>query len=629
MNNNNINYALISTSDKSNLDRIVNYLINKDFKIISTGGSYKKIISVLEEQNLESLETNVIEVSQITEYPELLEGRVKTLHPKIAAGILADSKNDLHMNDIENYQIPKISVVVVNLYPFQNTIKSTKDLDKIIENIDIGGHTLIRESFKNYKDVSLLVDPNDYNDFINKHSSLNNKELYNYNFQLGLKGINHVTQYDMVIANYFNHIKLNQGENSDQNINFNNNSNIENPIYRCYTPLHNLKYGCNSHQKRAMICSNQINTDTTINNSLQNNMFQVLQGDVGYINILDAINGWNLVYELSKTLCIPAAASFKHTSPAGVGVGISLSRILEETYGVINEDLTPVATAFIRARYTDPLSSFGDFISISHCVDKTTALLIKREVSDGIIALDYTDEALEVLKSKRDGKYIILKVNQEYIDSNNNKINDYNDFTKINIKEFGNIALTQEDNNYNTNYDSLTNIVTNNKNLSDNEKIDLIIANVSLKYAQSNNVAFAYQGQLIALAAGQQNRVDCVKLAGEKALKWKMRQHCRSITYRKILEGKNMKKKDINNEIINFIDNNILSNEKEDFLKDYYISMASDAFFPFRDNIDVANKFNVKNIIQPGGSMADENIIEACNEYNMVMCFTGHRMFYH
>ena len=627
MNDNHIKYALISTSDKSNLDIIVNYLIKNDFKIISTGGSFKKIINILEEQNLENMNTNIIEVSEITEYPELLGGRVKTLHPKIAAGILADSNNTLHMNDIDTYQIPKISVVVVNLYPFQNTIDNTKDLNTIIENIDIGGHTLIRESFKNYKDVSLLVDPNDYFEFINKHSLLNNKELPNYNYQLGLKGLNHITQYDMVIANYFNHIKLNQGENSDQNINYN--SNIENPIYRCYTPLHRLKYGCNNHQKRAMICSNQINTNMTCDNSLHSNMFQVLQGDVGYINILDAINGWNLVHELSETLNIPAAASFKHTSPAGVGVGISLSKILEETYGVSNENLTPIATAFIRARYTDPLSSFGDFISISNCVDKTTALLIKREVSDGIIALDYTDEALEILKSKRDGKYIILKINKEYLLNINNRSNKYSNHTKINIKEFGNIALTQEDNNYITNYDSLNNIVTNNKNITDNEKIDLIIANVSLKYAQSNNVAFAYQGQLIALAAGQQNRVDCVKLAGEKALKWKMRQHCRSITYRKILEGKNMKKKDINNEIVNFIDNNILNDEKEQFLKEYYISMASDAFFPFRDNIDVANKFNVKNIIQPGGSMADDNIIEACNDYNMVMCFTGHRMFYH
>ena len=616
-------FALISVSDKSNLDIIVPFLIYNNYRIISTGGTFTKINDILEKQKLDT--TKVIEVSTITKFPELLEGRVKTLHPKIAAGILADSKNNHHINDINNYQIPKISIVIVNLYPFQKTIRQTDNLNTIIENIDIGGHTLIREAFKNYKDVSLLVNPNDYTNFIHNYNDLNETDKIRFNFKLGLKGLNHVTQYDIIIANYFNSVdNLKRSNDNNTNLDNNNISRLDNPIYRCYTPIQNLKYGCNSHQNHAMICSTQI--DTNITNILDSklNMFDTLQGNIGYINVLDAINSWNLVYELSSSLNLPAAASFKHTSPAGVGLGITLPTILEDTYGVKNDDLSVIATAFIRARYTDPMSSFGDFIAISHCVDEKTALLIKKEVSDGIIALDYTDEALEILKQKRNGNYIILKVNKQFLDENKKELQG------INIKEFGNIALTQEDNNYQTNYNSLNNIVTDKKELTEMEKMDLIIANISLKYAQSNNVAFAYQGQLIGLAAGQQNRVDCVKLAGTKAKNWILRQHPRSIKYREILSNKKeLKKQDVNNKIIEFINYNLLKSEIKEFMEEYKISMASDAFFPFRDNIDVANSFNVKNIVQPGGSMADESVIEACDQYNMVMCFTNYRMFYH
>lgn len=620
-------FALVSVSDKYNLDTIVPFLINNNYRIISTGGTFTTINNILEQHNLDT--TKIIEVSTVTKFPELLGGRVKTLHPKIAAGILADSKNNNHINDVNNYQIPKISVVVVNLYPFQKTIEKTDNLDTIIENIDIGGHTLIREAFKNYKDVSLLVDPNDYSNFVLRYNNLNDTEKLRFNFKLGLKGLNHITQYDIVIANHFNTID-NLERNNNNNLEDNSVSRLDNPIYRCYTPIQNLKYGCNSHQNQAMICSTQI--DTNITNAINTtnaantklNMFDTLQGNIGYINVLDAINSWNLVYELSTSLNLPAVASFKHTSPAGVGLGIILPKILEDTYGVKNEDLSIVATAFIRARYTDPMSSFGDFIAISHCVDEKTALLIKKEVSDGIIALDYTDEALEILRQKRNGNYIILKVNKEYLDKHKK------DLPGINIKEFGNIALTQEDNNYQTNYNSLNKVVTNRKELTEMEKMDLIIANISLKYAQSNNVACAYQGQLIGLAAGQQNRVDCVKLAGTKARNWILRQHPRSIKYKEVLcKKKELKKQDINNKIVEFINYNLLEVEINEFMEEYKISIASDAFFPFRDNIDVANEFNVKNIIQPGGSMADESVIEACNQYNMVMCFTNYRMFYH
>ena len=341
-------FALVSVSDKFNLDIIVPFLINNNYRIISTGGTFTTINNILEQHNLDT--TKVIEVSTVTKFPELLGGRVKTLHPKIAAGILNDSKNGNHINDVNNYQIPKISVVVVNLYPFQRTIEKTDNLDTIIENIDIGGHTLIREAFKNYKDVSLLVDPNDYSNFVLRYNNLNDTEKLRFNFKLGLKGLNHITQYDMIIANYFNSID-NLERNNDTNTNFENNSisRLNNPIYRCYTPIQNLKYGCNSHQNQAMICSTQINTNIINNLNSRLNMFDTLQGNIGYINVLDAINSWNLVYELSSSLNLPPAASFKHTSPAGVGLGITLPKILEDTYGVKNEDLSVVATAFIRA----------------------------------------------------------------------------------------------------------------------------------------------------------------------------------------------------------------------------------------------------------------------------------------
>ena len=250
----------------------------------------------------------------------------------------------------------------MNLYPFQKTIQQT-DLNTIVENIDIGGHTLIREAFKNYNDVSLLVNPNDYTNFIHNYNDLNETDKIRFNFKLGLKGLNHVTQYDIIIANYFNSVdNIERSNSNNTNLDNNNISRLDNPIYRCYTPIQNLKYGCNSHQKRAMICSTQINTNITNDLDSKLNMFDTLQGNIGYINVLDAINSWNLVYELSSSLNLPAAASFKHTSPAGVGLGITLPKILEETYGVKNEDLSVVATAFIRARYTDPMSSFGDFI---------------------------------------------------------------------------------------------------------------------------------------------------------------------------------------------------------------------------------------------------------------------------
>jgi len=272
-------------------------------------------------------------------------------------------------------------------------------------------------------------------------------------------------------------------------------------------------------------------------------------------------------------------------------------------------------------------------------VDETTARLIKSEVSDGIIALDYTPEALSILKSKKKGTYIILKINPSALQKEES-------WTDINIREIGSLAITQDNNTYKTDFSTLTNCVTKNKHITEDEKIDLIIANISLKYAQSNNVAYAYQGQLIGLAAGQQNRVDCVRLAGNKSQKWILMQHPKTLEFKQNIKS-TLKRQDKINELVKYITadyqtvlkdwetyyikkpEELTQDEKNKFIGNFKISMASDAFFPFRDNIDVAATYNVKNILQPGGSVADDSVIKACNENNMVMMMSGYRMFYH
>ena len=389
-----------------------------------------------------------------------------------------------------------------------------------------------------------------------------------------------------------------------------------------------LKYGCNPNQKPARIFMKD-GGELPV---------KILNGNPGYINFLDAFNGWQLVKEIKEALGIPSAASFKHVSPTSAAIGIPLSKELKKScfYDDIEGlDDSPLACAYARARGTDRMSSFGDFIALSDACDKTTAKLISREVSDGIIAPSYTKEALEILKAKRNGNYNIIEIDKNYISSENEN------------KDIFGITFEQKRNDFKINKDLLSNIVTENKNLNENATRDLIISLIALKYTQSNSVCYSYDGQTIGVGAGQQSRIHCTRLAGNKADTWFLRMH------EKVL---NLPFKDSLSrpERDNIIDGYINKNEedvcedgiwekyftkkpeslKEDEIKEYLnkiegVSLGSDAFFPFYDNIDRAKKSGVKYIAQPGGSIKDNLVIERCDKYNMVMAFTGMRLFHH
>jgi len=392
-----------------------------------------------------------------------------------------------------------------------------------------------------------------------------------------------------------------------------------------YLQQFELKYGCNPHQKPAAI------------HSLEGRKlpFSVLNGQPGYINLLDALNAWQLVQELDEVLGLPAAASFKHVSPAGAAVSVPLNDILKEVYDCKDLELSQLATAYIRARGADPLSSFGDFISLSRKVDVNTAELIRKMVSDGIIAPGFDDDALKLLKEKKGGKYLILLADTEFR------------APETEFREVYGVGFSQLRNTVKINEKSLlTEVVTKKKQLSAAARRDLILASITLKYTQSNSVAYALDGQMIGIGAGQQSRVDCTKLAGSKAETWFMRQHPK---VRNLPFHEQVSNVDRTNARILCIDGGMTApelrawkskfsapvealpqEEKSTWLaKLKGVSLSSDAFFPFRDNIDQASKRGVNFIVQPGGSNRDEEVISAADEYEMVMAFSGIRLFHH
>ena len=384
-----------------------------------------------------------------------------------------------------------------------------------------------------------------------------------------------------------------------------------------------LKYGCNPHQKPAKIYSRKGELP-----------FKILNGTPGYINFLDAFNSWQLVKELKIALDLPAAASFKHVSPAGAAVGIQLSNSLKKSYFVEDIELSPVASAYARARGADRMSSFGDWVAISDTVDLPTAKILSRSVSDGIIASGYTDEALELLKKKKKGSYCIIEMDSNY---------------EPEILETRNIYGITFEQNRNTiipSSEMLANIVTLNKEISEEAKRDLVIAMITLKYTQSNSVCYTFDGQVIGCGAGQQSRIHCTRLAGSKADIWYLRQHP-SVLNLKFKEG--VTRPNIDNAIDQFLRDDVTEIEKQswsDVFKEMPVqltieqkreglktlkgvSLGSDAFFPFRDNIDRAAQSGVSYIVQPGGSVRDDIVIDASNEYDMVMAFSNLRLFHH
>lgn len=386
-----------------------------------------------------------------------------------------------------------------------------------------------------------------------------------------------------------------------------------------------LKYGCNPNQKPSKIFM-QGEGELPIT---------VLNGKPGYINFLDAFNSWQLVRELKAALGLPAAASFKHVSPAGAAVGLPLSDTLKKIYWVEDLELSPLACAYARARGTDRMSSFGDWIALSDVCDVPTAKLIAREVSDGIIAPGYEAEALEILKGKRKGNYNIVSIDETYVPA------------PVEHKDVFGITFEQGRNELKIDESSLTNLVTENKALPDSAKRDLIISLITLKYTQSNSVCYAKDGQTIGVGAGQQSRIHCTRLAGNKADIWHLRQHPKVLAL-DFIDSIARPNRDnaidvyISDEYEDVIGDDVWQNtfktrpdpltkeEKKAWLAQFNdVSLGSDAFFPFDDNIERARRSGVAYIVQPGGSIRDDIVIDCCNKHGIAMAFTGIRLFHH
>lgn len=385
-----------------------------------------------------------------------------------------------------------------------------------------------------------------------------------------------------------------------------------------------LKYGCNPNQKPARIYLDDQELPVT-----------VLNGKPGYINFLDALNSWQLVKELKEATGYPSAASFKHVSPAGAAIGTPLSEVERKIYFTGDEELSMLACAYVRARGADRMSSYGDFAALSDICDKDTALLLKKEVSDGVIAPGYTEEALEILKAKKKGNYAVIQINPMYVPK------------EIERKQVYGIYFEQGRNNVHIDESLLTNFVTKNTELTEQAKLDLLIAMITLKYTRSNSVVYAKDGQVIGVGAGQQSRIHCTRLAGSKADNWWLRQH------EKVLNlpfKEDIRRADRDNTIDIY-----LSEDYEDVLQDgaweqfftkqpsvftreekkawikqqHDVALGSDAFFPFGDNIERAYKSGVKYVVQPGGSIRDDHVIDTCDKYDIVMVCNGVRLFHH
>ena len=597
-----ITRVLISVSDKSGIVELATFLASKNVELLSTGGTAKK----LRDSGL-----TVIDVSEYTGSPECLDGRVKTLHPKVHGGLLGVRGNDEHEAQMKEHGIGKIDMTILNLYPFEATVQGGGDFSQCIENIDIGGPSMLRSTAKNHAATTIVTSPDQYEEVMAVIAEKGGTTL-SLRKKYAARAFSLSAAYDSAISSWFTR---QLGEDA--------------PVAaRVYKPQFPLKYGCNPHQKPAGISS-------LLNNKLP---FDVLNGVPGYINLLDAANAWQLVKELGEATGLAAAASFKHVSPAGAAVAVPLSEVECAAYEVKVEDapkLTPVALAYLRARNADPMCSFGDFAAVSEEVDEATALILKKEVSDGIVAPSYTPKALEILKSKKGGRFIVLKATENFNPG------------EMEYREVYGMAFSQKRNDVVITKDHMKNVVTSKKDaVTDDVVRDMIVASICIKYTQSNSVGFTRDGMMVGVGAGQQSRVDCVKLAGRKVRTWYLRQHPKVLAL-PFKDG--VKRQDRVNARVRYIEGDFTPEEKirweaqftstpeplTEAEKDEFMSatsgvtISSDAFFPFRDSIDHASKYGVSYIAQPGGSVQDTQVTAACEEYGMSMCLTGVRLFHH
>ncbi|TFK51990.1 bifunctional purine biosynthesis protein ade10 [Heliocybe sulcata] len=595
--------ALLSVYDKTGLVEFAKELEAAGVRLLGSGGTAKKI---------REAGIAIQDVSDITKAPEMLGGRVKTLHPAVHGGILARA-TPADEADLAAQSISPIAIVVCNLYPFTSTISQPScTLAAAIEEIDIGGVTLLRAAAKNHARVSVLSDPADYPAFLQAWKAGRGDVGQAVRSGLALKAFEMTAGYDEAIAGYFRE----QYASSEL------------PEERRVAPVQRmpLRYGANPHQKpaQAFVAEGEL-------------PFKVLCGSPGYINLLDALNSWALVKELQEALGIPAAASFKHVSPAGAAVGIALDDTEKKVYGVddLKEQLTPVASAYARARGADRMSSFGDFIALSAPCDLATAKIISREVSDGIIAPGYAPEALDVLSKKKGGKYCVLQMDPAYTPP-----------TTETRQVYG-ISLQQKRNDAKIDASLFSNIVTQNKELSQSAITDLTVATLALKYTQSNSVAYAQHGALVGIGAGQQSRIHCTRLAGAKADAWWLRHHPRVLA---LPFKKGVKRADKANAIDLFVTGERLEGREREQWEGLFesvpgklseaereewagrmegVACSSDAFFPFPDNVHRARRSGVRYLAAPSGSVMDEECVKAADEHGMVFVHTSLRLFHH
>ncbi|VUC36097.1 unnamed protein product [Clonostachys rosea] len=587
--------AIVSVFDKTGLLDLTKGLVQQNVRILASGGTARMI----RESGFP-----VEDVSAITKAPEMLAGRVKTLHPAVHAGILArDLASD--EKDLAEQNISKVDYVICNLYPFKDTVaKVNVSVPEAVEEIDIGGVTLIRAAAKNHKRVTILSDPNDYAGFLKELEAGEISETSRNRY--ALKAFEHTADYDSAISDFF---RKEYASDGDQYL--------------------ALRYGANPHQKPAAAF--------TAEGKLP---FKVLGGAPGYINLLDALNAWPLVKELKQALGLPAAASFKHVSPAGAAIGTPLSEDEKKVYFVSDIqgiDSSPLAQAYARARGADRMSSFGDVIALSDIVDVATASIISKEVSDGVIAPGYEDAALEILKKKKGGRYLVLQIDPEYNPSGTETRTVYG------------ISLQQHRNDYLVSPKSFTKVITPKAGtLSEAAARDLTVATITLKYTQSNSVCYAVNGQVIGLGAGQQSRIHCTRLAGDKADNWWMRFHERVLNLK---WKKGTKRADKSNAIDLLVSGQLPKDgiEREGFeavfeevpaaftaeereawmkqLKD--VAVSSDAFFPFIDNVFRAARSGVKYIAAPSGSQNDGPVFDTAEKLGITFVEQNIRLFHH
>lgn len=589
--------AILSVYNKDGLLDLAKGLVQHHIRMLASGGTAKFI---------REAGFPVEDVSAITKAPEMLSGRVKTLHPAVHAGILA---RDLAADekDLAEQNIKKVDYVICNLYPFKNTVaKVNVTVPEAVEEIDIGGVTLIRAAAKNHSRVTILSDPADYHDFLQE---LDKGEITERSRQMyALKAFTHTADYDTAIADFFRRTYAGEG--------------IE---------YQSLRYGTNPHQKpaAAFVAEGQL-------------PFKVLCGSPGYVNLLDALNAWPLVRELKAALGFPAAASFKHVSPAGAAIGVPLSEVEKKVYMV--EDIegideSKLAQAYARARGADRMSSFGDVIALSDEVDVPTAKIISKEVSDGIIAPSYQPQALEILKKKKGGKYLVLQIDPSYNPPSQEERTVYG----IHMTQARNDAMISP-------HETFKSIIVpkNSPPLPESALRDLTVATIAVKYTQSNSVCYALNGQVIGLGAGQQSRIHCTRLAGDKADNWWMRFHERATN----LKWKKGTKRADKSNAIDLLCSGIVPQsgiERDEWAKNFdevppvftaedrkawlsklsEVAVSSDAFFPFTDNVFRVSRSGVKYLAAPTGSQNDQACFETAEQLGISFVEQHIRLFHH